>query len=218
MTALAFGSRLSVDPARLELVKWVAFLAMLVEHVGRYAFDAGPWIGWVGSFALPAFGLAFGAGLVASRAPHRSLYALVVPAVLAQVAWEWLTPGRMPNILLALGLGGVAVVALVRVGWQESALLALAVAWLCQGRIEGGFLGPAFVYSGALVALYGRSWHALPVGLAGSVLVFLPGAALAGAAVAFSRAWPLLPRLPRGSLAWGYVAHLVLLAAFVSTR
>jgi len=203
--------------ARLELVKWLAFAAMVADHVDLLMFGRGvPWLHEVGRFAFPAFALAFGVGLGASARPMQIAARVAVAGVLAQLVWAWNLPGHFANVLLVFA-AWACTVALLR--WHLLAGLAcgLVVATVTAAGGEGGVLGVLLVGAG-LVASWReltpteRSLVLLVGGLGYAVLVGSVTAGLAGVLVAYPpRRWAAMPRLP-GLLLWAYPVHLALLS------
>ena len=83
--------------AHLELVKWLAFVAMVVDHVDLFLFNRTvPWMFEVGRFAAPAFAICFGIGLAFTRDAVAVADRLMWPAVLAQCIWILLAPPGDP--------------------------------------------------------------------------------------------------------------------------
>jgi hypothetical protein len=196
------------DLARLEFVKWAAFVAMVCDHVDLALFDRSvPWLHLVGGFAFPAFCLCFGVGLARTSDPVRVAGRLILPSVLAQVAWFWIDQAHPVNVLAMFALCAVA----VRVAWFGPIVLGLAA---FMG--EGGLFLPALVAAGFYGARVGSTVPLAVAGASWGVLAASPGAFVAAAAVAWLPGrLPVLPRVP-GLLAWGYTAHLAVLAAAAS--
>lgn len=191
------------DVGRLELVKWLAFGAMVVDHIDLAVFGRSvPWMHLVGGFAFPAFALCLGFGLACTRDPLAVGSRLVLPAVLAQVAWFFVEPDHPPNVLAmfalcAFGLASpLAATAVVPVAW-----------WLG----EGGIFLPLLVAGGYLSAREGWAVPAVVSCALWAVLAGSPGALVALVVFLFAPS-VRLPRV-RGLLAWGYAGHLALLAA-----
>jgi len=199
------------DVARLELVKWCAFSAMLLDHVDLWLFGRQLGLNVVGAFAFPAFGICFGLGLARAGDPLRVAQRLVAPAVVAQVAWMVQYPEHPANVLLVFGL-----CALAALDWQPR-----WVRWSSWGVVivvaalvgEGGAFGPLFVLAG-FAAGRQRWWPPL-VAVAGLWMALQAsiGAALAFGVIATIPARLGAIRRVRGLLSWGYALHLVALAA-----
>jgi hypothetical protein len=202
------------DPARLEVVKWLAVLAMFCDHVALVLFPSQTWLRDIGTFAFPAFVLSFGVGLAASSDPLRAASRLLIPAMLAQAFWLMLDAGpKGPNILfLFLVSAVVAHAAAARaVGWWALAgvLVGLAVAL----RVEGGALGFLLIL-GAFVAARRSALYMLPAAALWAVLLpsvgFWLGVLAVLAVLSVPRLPLAVPRIP-GLLAWVYVGHLAVL-------
>jgi hypothetical protein len=205
MNTTAVGAR-SVDLSRLEVVKWIAFAAMVVDHVGVALLDRSvAWLHLVGGFAFPVFCFCYGLGLARTSDPLQVASRLIVPGALAQAAWFWIEPSHPVNVLGMFGLCAVA----VRLPWFAAVVLGLAAV---VG--EGGLFLPLLVAAGFAAARWGSRVPLVVSGVAWAVLAHSPGALVATAAVArWPERWAVaVPRVP-GLLAWGYAAHLALLAA-----
>lgn len=215
---IAIDSVRLVDAGRLELVKWAAFAAMLVDHVGLSLFDRSiPWLHSVGAFAFPAFALSFGIGLALSADPLRIVERLVLPALIAQCMWLVVDPQHPANVLVSFALCAV-VAAAVRARSMVLAFVLAGIAAGCSVAIEGGPVGLLMV-AGGFVAVQLRA--CLPLVAAGAVWAVLVPSIAAWLAVAAVVLWPQqAPRVPRlrGLLAWGYPAHLGALAALTFAR
>lgn len=199
----------------LELVKVLALVCMLVDHVDLILFDrAHQWAYELGRFALPAFFGAYAVGLARSADPARSALGLVVPGVIAQVAWqlagqEVYATGQL-NVLLSAAFLAV-VVATLRESRAIGAGLVL-LSFACFPVFEGGYITLAVFYAGYLAASTSRK--AVVLLAAAPVMAATPGLAglLGLAAPHLSEHLPgvrarVLP------FAWVYVAHLAALVA-----
>jgi hypothetical protein len=209
----ARGLAVTADPwdlARLELVKWVAFAAMIFDHVDLWLFGRALGFHVIGQFAFPAFALCFGLGL--ARADDRIGVALrlLVPASIAQAMWVIGGFDHPANVLFVFAL-----CALASLSWPQrfGAPLAWTAAVLLAGALgEGGAFGVIMACAG-FYAARSRDWR--PVLGAGVLWLALApswGALAAFAAVVLLPPRVVIPRV-RGLLAWGYPLHLALLAA-----
>lgn len=203
-------------PPSFELLKWLAFAAMLIDHADLVLFDrSAQWTYEVGRFAYPTFVGLFAYGVALSRDPARVAIRTGVAAAVAQVAWWLIDPFYGVNVLGVMALlawfahvarsgrgpqmGGLAIVGLAMV-------LVLSVPWL-----EGGFYGVPLGL-GVILAVRFSSWW--PAALGALPYALFPvgwGVAVAGAAVAVGSR--LHVRVPRSGplLLWAYPAHLALL-------
>lgn len=195
----------------LELVKWLAFLAMVADHVDLILLDrSASWLNAIGRFAFPAFAVAFGLGLARSTDPLAVARRLVVPGLVAQSCWM-LAPGGPPlNVLLSFAAVAFAVAMADRSRAHAigGIVLVLAIApWL-----EGG---PA----GLMLAVAAWAFAKLrdPLWLVG-LLPFAAAAPSVGLVAGLAAPWIgqrvnlAAPRVP-GLLAWAYAAHLAVLVA-----
>jgi hypothetical protein len=219
LAPLVLGSRWDLaDPARLEPLKWVAFVAMVCDHLALTLLPSEQWLRQIGTFAFPTFMLAFGVGLASTNAPLRIAGRLLLPAVVAQVAWFIIDSAHPVNVLLVCSVS-----ALLLDWWQEHEtsnlcwLALLPLPGLFVIGTEGGVLGVGLILGGYLAAR-GSPWVAVAV--CGLWLGLLPSWGFALAVACFV-AWPSLsvvvPRC-RGLLAWAYAVHLALLATAVAVR
>lgn len=211
----------------LELVKWLAVVAMLVDHVDLILLDRSvPWMHEVGRFAMPAFATAFGLGIGRSRDPLRIAVRLVPWALAAQIGWfaaTFVMADRGAS-LPALNVLGVFSIAALVVGCVKArewlplpiavcAILLMAVA-VADGS-EGGASVFLVVFAAALIGSTGTTSLAglfvLPLGFLAFGWVYLGrelGAAVGFAAAAWGwgRTAPV-PRAPWALLAV-YAGHL----------
>lgn len=205
------------DVGRLEFVKGLAFLAMLADHLDLLVFGrAVPLLHELGRFALPVFALTFGLGLARSSDARAAGLRLLVPGGLAQIAWLFAYPAHPLNVLLVF-----AALAFV-VSYAGPTVLRfwlLALALLALDAVgEGGLFTVALVLGGYAAGLNGRWWPLLLVGATWVAVAPSAGALAAVLAVALWRSsWPRPPRA-RGWLAWGYAAHLHVLALLPAIR
>lgn len=200
------------DPARLELVKWLAVLAMVCDHSALVLFPSELWLRQIGNFAFPAFALSFGIGLAASSDPLRVFYRLLLPATVAQACWLLLGVGPQgPNILFMFAACALAAaLGSARAPLSLQALSVPIVLLMLYLRVEGSVMGFALVL-GAFVAARHSYWWMFPASALWVVLMPSLGAVLGVLAVLFApRLSRPLPHKP-GALAWVYVLHLAIL-------
>lgn len=204
------------DVGRLELVKWVAFAAMIADHVDLWLYGRGFGMQALGAFAFPAFAFCFGLGLARSRDPMMVGARLVLPALFAQVAWFM---GGFEHPLNVLGVFALCAFAMMPSAppWGRIALWGVVVV-ACGVGGEGGAFGALMAGAGVLAGLR-RGWG--PVFAAGGVwCLLLPSTAAVLSVVAVVLApsrWPRLGRV-RGLFAWAYAFHLLVLLLLVSAR
>jgi hypothetical protein len=133
----------------IELLKWVALLAMLAEHWMRYvAGELPPWAFAVGRLAFPLFVFALAIGLRGQPLPKLAavMLRLFLWGVVAQAMLQLVdAPKLQLNVLFTFALGVAAAYAL---GSGRSSL-AVAIALCAVGavslRAEFGPIGVAFV-------------------------------------------------------------------------
>jgi len=192
--------------------KWIAFVAMVCDHVA--VFLVGPEYGvlrLIGLVAFPIFCLTFGFGLVSTINLREVSLRLLWPGVIAEAIWVFGTGRFDLNVLLVFALAAVAF-DYYRTGHGLGFAFLLLLA---SPFLEGGVFGLAFIASGVLV-MRGRYWPAIVVGLCYSLLTPSPLIVIATVLVVLSPQPSFgLPRI-RGLLMWGYPAHLALLALIAS--
>ena len=208
---------------QLEMVKWLAFALMVVDHIPRsLPVPWGAWAWVVGRTAMPLFCLALGAGLAlgrgdTSRVEHRLLLAAFASQPLYMLAFgiEW---PRM-NVLFTL-LAGTALTSLLVPGrWPTWAELS-RVLCVCPLLLfsDYGIAGAALVplcyllakrrHLGAACPLLVADLLFLNQGLARLVVLLIPVWIFA---VIVIRHIPLrLPRVPH-LFYFAYPAHLAVL-------
>lgn len=207
--------------AAFEAVKWLALLAMVVDHINLIVLDGSqPWMHAVGRFAAPAFGVCFGIGLAHSRDPAAAAYRLMAPAAVAGIAW-WLAghPEQVGNILFTFALCALAA-ACATISHAAGVLgLATAMAVVHFVQLEAGYAFVILVAAAYLAERTGAKW--LHVVAAGPFVAAIatPGLVAGLLAPHLARRLPWnVPRHP-GVLAWAYPAHIAALAglhAFVA--
>lgn len=175
----------------LDLLKWLALLAMLLDHL-RYIGYSADWLYVPGRLAFPWFCLAMAANLARtgpSAEPWRYLGWLLLFGAVSEIPYRLFipTPSTL-NVLPTLTLG-----LLVAHGWQNPALAArclavgaLLLAALCSSRLMFGFFGVLLPLAMLLVFKRPGYYAWLPglVCLAANQWRVLYGAAWLGDAVA----------------------------------
>lgn len=175
----------------LDLLKWLALLAMVLDHL-RYVGYSADWLYVPGRLAFPWFCLAMAANLArsgASASPGRYLGWLLLFSGLSEIPYRLFIPDPVTlNVLPTLGLG-----LLVARSWQTPTLearclaaVALLLAALFSSRLMFGFFGVLLPL--AMLLVFRRPWYfaLLPglVCLAANQWRVLYGAAWLGDAVA----------------------------------
>jgi hypothetical protein len=221
MTAAVISLRSGefADPARLEPVKWLAFVAMVCDHLGLTLLTGYPWLRDIGTFAFPAFALSFGIGLASSSDPLRVAKRLFWPAVAAQLCWLSIWGAWHPlNVLAVFALCALFPWVQQKHGEGRfivtpafltlAGVVLLAVAY---PKVEGGFMAFLLV-GGAFMAARRSHWWMLPPVAVWAVLQPSVGFVLGVLAVLFMPRLPfVIPRRP-GLLAFAYAGHLWLIS------
>jgi hypothetical protein len=204
----------------LEVLKLAALLAMVADHVNKYALEgAYPIMEHIGRLAFPLFALVIAANLRWNTAdPQRYFMRLAVWGMASQAVYTWATGRTDLNILLTLGIG-VQLVLAVEALRQHSSLV--GVLWLFVVIVAT--LSCDYRLTGPLLVLLFHEWFARPGRLTGLLavlgvavlnasLLFAP-AALASLIIAGAVAWwgPRSPRLTRYWFYPFYPAHFAVI-------
>jgi hypothetical protein len=146
----------------LDLLKWLALLSMLLDHL-RYVGFSADWLYVPGRLAFPWFCLAMAANLSrdgSRRMEWRYLGWLLLFSLVSEIPYRLFIPD--PNTLnvlptLALGL-------LVARGWQDPSIMArllgvaaLALAVVFSERLMFGFFGVLLPL--AMLLVFRRPWY-----------------------------------------------------------
>ncbi|WP_434578841.1 conjugal transfer protein TraX [Pseudomonas sp. Z5-35] len=184
----------------LDLLKWLALLAMVLDHL-RYVGFSADWLYVLGRLAFPWFCLAMAANLArngASSLPWRYLGWLLLFSAISEIPYRLFIPqpttlNVMPTLVLGL---------LVARSWQTPtlearclAVAALLLAALCSSRLMFGFYGVLLPLTMLLV--FRRPWY----------FALLPGMVCVAAnqwRVLYGAAW-----LGDAVASWGLVACLI---------
>ncbi|WP_434560462.1 TraX family protein [Pseudomonas sp. Z4-20] len=184
----------------LDLLKWLALLAMVLDHL-RYVGFSADWLYVPGRLAFPWFCLAMAANLArngASSLPWRYLGWLLLFSAISEIPYRLFIPqpttlNVMPTLVLGL---------LVARSWQTPtlearclAVAALLLAALCSSRLMFGFYGVLLPLTMLLV--FRRPWY----------FALLPGMVCVAAnqwRVLYGAAW-----LGDAVASWGLVACLI---------
>jgi TraX protein len=194
----------------LEVLKLAALVAMVVDHVNKYALErAYPMMEHIGRLAFPLFALVVAANLRWNTAdPQRYFMRLVVWGMASQAIYIWATGHTHLNILLTLGIGVQLVLAVEALRQNFSVvgvlwLMVVMVATLpCDYRLTGPLLVALFYGWFARPGPYTALLAILGVAVLNASLLFAP-ASLASLIVAGAVAW-WQPRLPRVTRYWFY--------------
>lgn len=194
-----------VSLAHIESLKWVAVVAMLIEHYYRYVVGAPPdWAFSLGRIVLPLFALSLGAGLAAAAdetaALRRVVARLGIWFALVTVVSLPVRDALPLNVLGTLALGLLFREALLQRAWIP--LLAILVASVPFEFGPAGVLCVALLVDGA--AGRGR-WMELCAGFGCAVLASMSFAPLlAVLVIALVQGFDLrLPRV-RHAFYWVY--------------
>lgn len=146
-------SRLSLGLHNVELVKWVAVLAMLADHFNRHVLTHKvASLYFVGRIAFPLFAIALGVSLCGrdqssmSRAVKRTL---MWAAITQPLTWLVRDPAPL-NILFVLAAGVLIVSQVERRTWWSLASvgLALTLSPFAEYSVSGVAMACAGVYFG----------------------------------------------------------------------
>jgi hypothetical protein len=207
---------------RVELLKWVALAAMLVDHVALYVFHDRPADGIayaVGRLTFPLFVIAIAIGIArfreeAPQAAARAWRRLLWWAVIAQLASFPLRGLEFFNVLFTMALG-VALFLVECAPWSRVVKVLAVVGVLCASlRVEFLLFGPLAVWAAI-------RWARLPTALNLAALVASTASLVipngnSVALVGLALAW-LLALLPFGVrhvprlFYWAYVVQFPLM-------
>ncbi|HBO2152774.1 TPA: TraX family protein [Pseudomonas aeruginosa] len=210
--------------AALDLVKWVALVAMTLDHL-RFVWPVLEPLTLAGRFAFPAFAATMAMHAMRQGTPGRSTWrqlALLVGAtVISQWPYHALTGHDQGNIMATLTCALVVLAGVRMPGWKGTALATAGVALPIWVPLEYGLLG-VLLPSAFLFALTGtwRRWM-LPVLIATIVNASTPARAAMGGAAAvacciFLSAKLTLKAPPVHRWAYAYYpAHMAMLALLI---
>lgn len=106
-SSAAFKAAFSASPLteRVELIKWLALVLMVVDHAGRYAGYASPaWV-FLGRGAFPLFAISFGYALSVVPDARALMLRLLAFGFLSEVLGAWtVTRGAPVNVLFTFAL------------------------------------------------------------------------------------------------------------------
>lgn len=153
----------AIDQGRLEAIQWIAFVCMVLDHIGVFFLENAYWARAAGRLAFPLFALVFSWRLAEAltRSPCRGLlemgHRLAVAGALAQAAFWLMTDGLatanvMFTFLLALAVISLSTAgrSLFRLSWSPRVALALTLLAVFYRHVDYG--APGIVL---LVGLYG---------------------------------------------------------------
>ncbi|UZE23375.1 conjugal transfer protein TraX [Pseudomonas sp. B21-056] len=146
----------------LDLLKWLALLAMVLDHL-RYVGFSADWLYVPGRLAFPWFCLAMAANLARDGGavmPWRYLGWLLLFGAISEIPYRLFIPDPSTlNVLPTLILG-----LLVARGWQAPgrearclAVAALLLAALCSTQLMFGFFGVLLPL--AMLLVFRRPWY-----------------------------------------------------------
>ncbi len=166
MTKPSSGTVTSLLPAAssvrssdgLEVAKWIALVAMLVDHAGRYGWGLGTdsWAFVVGRLAFPIFACVLGINLArpgergarAARVTRRLFVWAAVSVIPSWLARDAVLP---VNVLATLGLGSALCWVFCSVGSRLSRWLLAGLAVAAGTVAEFGPPGVLLVFAAFLV-------------------------------------------------------------------
>ncbi|QXI22420.1 conjugal transfer protein TraX [Pseudomonas iranensis] len=153
---------LSQRDGALDLLKWLALLSMLLDHL-RYVGFSADWLYVPGRLAFPWFCLAMAANLARDgtrKMEWRYLGWLLLFSAISEIPYRFYIPDPDTfNVMPTLALG-----LLVARGWQDSAsvprlfaLAALVVGAVFSERLMFGFFGVLLPL--AMLLVFRRPWY-----------------------------------------------------------
>jgi len=133
---------------RVELLKWLAFALMVVDHLGKFAHVQLP--GWVflGRGAYPFFALAFGYALSVVPDARALLVRLVACGFVAECLGAWsVTRGVPVNVLFSFALCAYLLHRLRVAKSPYSMIVPVLLVYLLAGATEYGVAGVLLIAS-----------------------------------------------------------------------
>ncbi len=199
---------------RLEVARWVAFGAMLLDHLGQLE-GWGAWSSMVGRVAMPTFAICWAFSYARDRDGDR-LYRAAARLALFGLAAQVVTPipshHYMLNALFMFALSSIIWACILDRLWLAAAVLFL----LGSCATEYWWVGQIFVLS-CLAFWRCRSWSGLALVVASmSALCWLNDSLfpVLSLVVCVASMWvPVLPR-SRLTLIHLYPVHLAAIGAF----
>lgn len=209
----------------LELVQWIAFVTMVIDHVGAYVLpEHSYWLRFVGRVAFPLFAVVFAWRLSHSLWKDPSygvspmLARLFFSGVAAQIAWIGLGEGSYLNIMFTFAVAIVTVIltdfSRPMLGFPDGLRIAAATVLMAVAglHVEYGYPGLLLMLTLYSYCRYGERGMLIASG--GALLIValdfhIHAAVLAAPIFAFlvGRGWGL--RRPVAHLFyWLYPAHI----------
>lgn len=194
------------------MIQLVAYITMIIDHLGQVFFPGDQWFILVGRVAFPLFAWMIGYGAIKSRNLDKYILRVFALGILSQIPFLTLFPGHL-NICFTLGLG----LLFFRCWWSSDVWGFLVLATPLLVPVSYGPLGVLFVFGCCLASYYRHPLFALvawvPVSLvsAGSLpwvdVLVIGSAVLILATVWRGRRW-----LPGRLAYWIYPGHLLIFA------
>lgn len=225
------SSSLIIQDSAIELLKWIAIIAMTIDHIGTFILDQEyPVLNYIGRIAFPMFAIIMAYNLARPRSSEAESKAIIgaikrllLFGLIASVPYHLLTNEELPlNIMFTLALAAVVILT-IKTGAENSSrayrytlyFSAHAVFLLCSIFVEYSFHGVALIVSAWLFFRYSSV-----LGLLGIIAITLGLATLNNNYYAML-ALPLLassyfievkiPRTPKYFFYAYYPAHLTVI-------
>ena len=211
-----------MSAARAELLKWVGFASMLVDHIARYVHPI-PAALWVGRLAFPCFAVAIAVQVRGVDRARVAVRLLTVAALLLPLQW-FVVGAPIASVLATLALGllaaeGLEVASLIGAGVFVAAvacgyiaeyscggvLLVAGVAVFKSGAPRLRDLSAAAIVAAAVLLIVRAGVAGAPMTAAGLGLVF-----------AYWLAGGIAVRRVKGIFLPAYVAQWVLVGVCVA--
>lgn len=194
------------------MIQVLAYLTMIVDHLGQVFFPGLWWFQLIGRAAFPLFAWTVGIGAIKSRNLDRYIFRVLGLGVLSQWPYAMLFPGHL-NICFTLGLALVLYRSLINLDWWGGAALVFPLVV----PVSYGLPGVLLVLSSCLAVRLDRVELAFPglILLAWfchgwipwGVYLFIIGASLFLASLWTGNRW-----LPGRLAYWIYPGHLAFFA------
>ncbi|MEK5209383.1 TraX family protein [Psychrobacillus sp. FSL H8-0510] len=204
---MVFGSKRQTFDSRVEILKWIAMITMVIDHVGIFFFPEETWMRVIGRIAFPLFMILFVEGAVRTRNPKSHAVRIWLFALLSQVPYTLLFNTYQLNVLFAM----ILVLMVIR----DIRMIGLAVLLLYMFDVDYGWYGVilglswyylrkhkglAWVIGSALTLIYAweTGWYVQIGAIMGLVLLVLPIKAP-------------MPQMPKSFFFWFYPVHMAII-------
>lgn len=206
-----YGTEPKKWSARIDLLKWIAVITMVIDHVGYVFFPGQEIFRAIGRLAFPIFIILLAEGMSRTRHPNAHLTRLWLFGLISQIPFTLLFDTYTLNVLFTMGLA----VAMTRFPY----VIPIGLVALFMFDFDYGWYGVGI----ALIYHYMRN-HATSAFLAGSLLTILYAhsidwntqyVAILGLLIVLALPDDMgkvkLPKMPKMFFHWFYPVHLAVI-------